>query len=94
MNPSTIRSGQSAATASVHVAGHAALCEGPPPEVLLEMDRAAETHARLRRHGWELRFQHGAPHGVQIELLDRFRGTASAVSLGEAFALACGPRVA
>jgi hypothetical protein len=63
---------------------------GPPPQVIAQIALAAAAHERLRRRGKEIRFRLGTvPGGVQVELRDRVRGTVCALTIGEAFALAC-----
>lgn len=80
-----------AALAALEAASSIELTRGaPPPEVLEEIARAGRTHERLARSARELRFALGAqPGAVAVELLDGHSGQASALTVAQAFQIAC-----
>ena len=95
MIPPTIRARRAAASqqpdrdAVIDSCAEPACAGAPPPEVLEYIAAAAAAHEQLRRRGQEVRFRLGArPGTVQIELLDRVRGSVRSLTIGEAFALA------
>jgi hypothetical protein len=67
------------------------LASNPPREVLDQMARAAQTHARLRAQGRELRFSHDGQSGrTTIEVRDRSGNVLKTISPSQALQVAAG----